>query len=225
MAVRFGPRAADQHWVIIPRKSHREAVMSVQPNPYYRFEDYLAVERETRDVKYEYVAGEVFAMTGASFNHNLITANVIGELRNRLKAKPCSILANDMRLRIESADACLYPDMMVVCDPPAFLGQRRDVITNPMVVVEVISPSTEGYDRGGKFVLYRSLPSLRHYVLIAQERLGVDVFIKITRVPGREWRFAYSDRRQGGQDPGVWSGPHRRRHRRPPAAGRASRRR
>lgn len=152
--------------------------MSVQPKPYYRFEDYLAVERESRDERYEYVAGEVFAMTGASFNHNLITTNVIGELRNRLRSKPCSILANDMLLRIEAADACLYPDVMVVCEPPTFHDQRRDVLTNPRVVVEVISPSTEGYDRGAKFALYRSLSSLRHYVLIAQDRLGVDVFTR-----------------------------------------------
>ena len=152
--------------------------MSVQPKPYYRFEDYLAVERESRDEKYEYVAGQVYAMTGASFNHNLITTNVIGELRNRLKHKSCSILANDMRLRIEAADACVYPDVMVLCDSPAFHDQRRDVLTNPVVVIEVISPSTEGYDRGSKFGFYRTLPSLRHYVLIAQDRLGVDVFTR-----------------------------------------------
>ena len=166
--------------------------MSIQPKPYYRFEDYLTVERESRDGKYEYIAGEVFAMTGASFNHNLITANVIGELRNRLKASPCSILANDMRLRIESVDACLYPDVMVVWDPPAFHDQRRDVITNPRLIVAVISPSTEGYDRGGKFALYPSLPSLRHYVLIAQDRLGVDVF---TRQAEGNWLLeSYDDR-------------------------------
>lgn len=152
--------------------------MSVQPKPYSRFEDYLAVERESRDEKYEYVAGQVYAMTGASFNHNLITTNVIGELRNRLKHKSCSILANDMRLRIEAADACVYPDVMVLCEPPTFHDQRRDVLTNPVVVFEVISPSTEGYDRGSKFGFYRTLPSLRHYVLIAQDRLGVDVFTR-----------------------------------------------
>ena len=166
--------------------------MSIQPKPYYRFEDYLTVERESRDGKYEYIAGEVFAMTGASFNHNLITTNVIGELRNRLKSSLCSVLANDMRLRIEAADACLYPDVMVVCDKPDFHDQRRDVLTNPKVVVEVISPSTEGYDRGGKFALYRSLPSLRHYVLIAQDRLGVDVF---TRQANGHWLLEYYDDR------------------------------
>ena len=166
--------------------------MSIQPKPYYRFEDYLTVERESRDGKYEYIAGEVFAMTGASFNHNLITTNVIGELCNRLKSKPCSVLANVMRLRIEAADACLYPDVMVVCEPPNFHDQRRDVLTNPSLVVEVISPSTEGYDRGGKFALYRSVPSLRHYVLIAQDRLGVDVF---TRQANGHWLLEYYDDR------------------------------
>ena len=165
--------------------------MSVQPKPYYRFEDYLAVERESRDEKFEYVAGQVYAMTGASFNHNLITTNVIGELRNRLKHKSCSVLANDMRLRIEAADAAVYPDVMVVCDSPAFHDQRRDVLTNPTVVIEVISPSTEGYDRGSKFGFYRTLSSLRHYVLIAQDRLGVDVF---TRQADGHWLLeAYDD--------------------------------
>lgn len=166
--------------------------MSIQPKPYYRFEDYLTVERESRDGKYEYIAGEVFAMTGASFNHNLITSNLIRILGNRLASGPCMVLANDMRLRIEAADACLYPDVMVVCDKPDFHDQRRDVLTNPKVVVEVISPSTEGYDRGGKFALYRSLPSLRQYVLIAQDRLGVDVF---TRQAKGHWLLeSYDDR-------------------------------
>ena len=152
--------------------------MSVQPKSYDRFEDYLAVERESRDEKYEYVAGQVYAMTGASFNHNLITSNLVRTLGNRLESGPCLVLANDMRLRIEAADACVYPDVMVLCDSPAFHDQRRDVLTNPVVVFEVISPSTEGYDRGSKFGFYRTLPSLRHYVLIAQDRLGVDVFTR-----------------------------------------------
>ena len=166
--------------------------MSIQPKPYYRFEDYLTVERESRDEKYEYIAGEVFAMTGASFNHNLITSNLIKILGNRLESGPCVVLANDMRLRIEAADACLYPDVMIVCDKPDFHDQRRDVLTNPSLVFEVISPSTEGYDRGGKFALYRSLPSLRHYVLIAQDRLGVDVF---TRQADGHWLLEYYDDR------------------------------
>lgn len=167
--------------------------MSVQPKPYYSFEDYLAAERECRDEKHEYVAGQVFAMTGASFNHNLIAANLVRHLGNRLESGPCLVVAADMRLRIETADACTYPDVIVLCDRPSFHDGRRDVLTNPTLLVEVLSPSTEGYDRGGKFALYRHLPSLRQYLLVAQDRCAVDVF---TRQPGDRWILdAYTDPR------------------------------
>ena len=158
--------------------------MSIQPKPYYRFEDYLAVERESVDAKHEYVAGQVFAMAGASYNHNLIAANLIRRLGNQLETRPCTVLGNDMRLRIHTADACAYPDVIVLCDQPTFHDQRRDVLTNATLVVEVLSPSTEGYDRGGKFALYRELPSLRQYVLIAQDAVAIDVF---TRLPDGRW--------------------------------------
>ncbi len=152
--------------------------MSIQPKPYYSFEDYLAAERECIDEKHEYVAGQVFAMTGATYHHNLITTNLVRELSTQLKPRPCVALANDMRLRIQIADACTYPDVVVLCDEPAFHDRRKDVLTNPTLVAEVLSPSTEGYDRGGKFALYRDLPSLRQYVLIAQDRYAVDCFTR-----------------------------------------------
>lgn len=165
--------------------------MSIQPKPYDSFEDYLAVERECLDAKHEYVAGQVFAMAGASFNHNLICTNVASELRQLLKARPCTVLANDMRLRVASADACAYPDVVVLCDQPVFHDAHRDVLTNPTLVAEVLSPSTEGYDRGGKFAIYRGLPSLRQYVLIAQDRYAVDVFTR--QADGRWLLNAYTD--------------------------------
>jgi Uma2 family endonuclease len=164
--------------------------MSIQPKPYYSFEDYLAIERECTDAKHEYVAGQVFAMAGASFNHNLICTNVASELRQQLKTRPCAVLANDMRLRVESADACAYPDVVVLCDQPVFHDGHRDVLTNPTLVVEVLSPSTEGYDRGGKFAIYRGLPSLRQYVLIAQDRCAVDLFTR--QADGRWLLDAYT---------------------------------
>jgi Uma2 family endonuclease len=165
--------------------------MSLQPKPYYSFEDYLAAERESTDAKHEYVAGEVFAMTGASFNHNLITANLAGELRQQLKSRPCTVLSNDMRLRIQAADACAYPDIVVLCDKPAFYDGRKDVLTDATLLAEVFSPSTEGYDRGGKFAIYRNLPSLRQYLLIAQDRCAIDVFT--CRPDGRWLLDAYTD--------------------------------
>ena len=165
--------------------------MSIQPRPYYSFDDYLATERESIDEKHEYVAGQVFAMAGATFNHNLITTNLARALSTHLKPRPCIVLSNDMRVRIETADACAYPDVVVLCDRPAFHDSRRDVLTNATLVAEVLSPSTEGYDRGGKFAIYRGLPSLRQYVLISQDRPAVDVFTR--QVDGRWVLDAYAD--------------------------------
>ena len=165
--------------------------MSLQPKSAYRFEDYLAVEREAVDAKHEYVAGHVYAMTGASYHHNLITLNLASELRAALKSSPCVVLTADMRIRVEAADASTYPDVVALCDEPAFHDERRDVLTNPILLIEVLSPSTEGYDRGGKFALYRALPSLRQYVLVAQDRYSVDVF---TRRDDNRWVLtAYSE--------------------------------
>jgi len=165
--------------------------MSVQPRPYYSFEDYLAAERECVNAKHEYVAGQVFAMVGATFNHNLIALNLASELRQQHKARPCTVMSSDMRVRVEIADACAYPDVVALCDKPAFYDGRKDVLTNATLVAEVLSPSTEGYDRGGKFAIYRNLPSLRQYLLIAQDRLAIDVF---TRQPDGRWLLdAYTD--------------------------------
>lgn len=165
--------------------------MSTQPKPYYSFEDYLAAERAATDTKHEYVVGQVFAMVGATYHHNLIAANLARKLGNQLESSRCSVLASDMRLRIETADACAYPDVVVLCGEPAFLDPRKDVLTDATLVAEVLSPSTEGYDRGEKFALYRGLPGLRHYLLIAQDRLALDLF---TRQPDDRWLLdAYTD--------------------------------
>ena len=165
--------------------------MSLQPKTAYSFDDYLGVEREAVDTKHEYVAGHVYAMTGASYHHNLIAANLVRRLGNQLDAGPCTVLSNDMRVRVEAADASTYPDVVALCDEPAFHDERSDVLTNPILLIEVLSPSTEGYDRGGKFALYRALPSLRQYILVAQDRYSVDVF---TRRDDNRWVLtAYSD--------------------------------
>ena len=165
--------------------------MSTQPKPHYSFEDYLAAERDCIDAKHEYVAGQVFAMTGATYHHNLITTNVVSELRQQLKSRPCIALSSDMRLRIQAADSCLYPDIVVLCDKPVFHDERNDVLTDATLVAEVLSPSTEGYDRGGKFALYRGLPGLRQYLLIAQDRPVMDLFTR--QADGRWVLDAYTD--------------------------------
>jgi Uma2 family endonuclease len=123
-------------------------------------------------------------MTGATYNHNLIVTNLSGELRTQLRGRPCAVLTSDMRVRVEAANACKYPDIITLCEPPRFYDERRDVLMNPTLLVEVLSPSTEAYDRGGKFAIYRMLASLREYVLIAQDRFSVEVF---TRQPDDRW--------------------------------------
>jgi Uma2 family endonuclease len=165
--------------------------MSIQPKPRFCFEDYLAAERDALDVKHEYLAGEVFAMVGASFAHNLITANLIRILGNQLRRGPCVALANDMRTRVEAADACFYPDVLVLCDPPRFHDERKDVVSNPRLVIEVLSKSTAGYDRGDKFACYRALQSLQQLVLVAQDRIGIE---RYTRQPENQWLLSTFER-------------------------------
>jgi Uma2 family endonuclease len=165
--------------------------MSIQAKPYYSFEDYLAAERECVDAKHEYVTGQVFAMVGATYNHNLITTNLASELHQQLKSHACTVISNDMRLRVKTADACTYPDLVVVCDKPAFHDGRKDVLTDATLVAEVLSPSTEGYDRGGKFAIYRGLPALCQYLLIAQDRVAIDVFTR--QADGRWLLEAHTD--------------------------------
>jgi Uma2 family endonuclease len=165
--------------------------MPVQPERFYSFDDYLAAERDSPEQRHEYLEGEVFAMTDATWEHNLITSNLTRELSAALKARPCFVLSNDMRVRVESANAGTYPDVAVVCDKPSFYDDRRDTLTNPTLLIEVLSPSSEGYDRGGKFARYRQLPSLRQYLLVAQDRIAVDV---LTRDTEQRWVLtAYDD--------------------------------
>jgi len=164
--------------------------MSLQPNSVYTFDDYLTTEREAVDQRHEYLDGEVFAMTGASWEHNIITANLTSELHARLKSRPCTVLSNDLRVRIETANAGTYPDVAVLCGEPAFYDNRRDTITNPTLLIEVLSLSSEGYDRGDKFTCYRTLPSLEQYVLVAQDRIAVDI---LTREADNRWILTVYD--------------------------------
>ena len=164
--------------------------MSLQPISDYSFDDYLAAERELIDEKHEYIGGEVFAMAGGSFEHNLIVSNLIRGLGNSLGGSPCMALPSDMRVRIEATNAGTYPDIVVLCDPPIFHDDRRDTIINPTLLIEVLSPSTEGYDRGSKFALYRTLRSLKQYIMVAQDRISVDVY---TREDSNRWLLTAYD--------------------------------
>ena len=153
--------------------------MTAQPN--YKLnekltlEEYLRLEEENHQ-KYEYHDGHVYAMSGGSIPHSLIGGNIFGEIRDKLKGKPCKPINNDMKLWLKHKNRYHYPDCMVVCGKFELGENHKDSITNPVVVIEVLSKSTEGYDRGDKFQAYRQLSSLRHYVLISQEEPQIEVF-------------------------------------------------
>lgn len=143
--------------------------MSVQPKPFLTAEDYLTLERRA-ETRSEYFAGEIFAMGGASEAHNLIVGNTLAEIRQRLKGRPCKVYANDMRVKISPTGLYTYPDVVAVCGHAQFDDQHLDTLLNPVLIIEVLSDSTEAYDRGRKFEHYRKLDSLLEYVLIAQNR-------------------------------------------------------
>jgi Uma2 family endonuclease len=136
-------------------------------------EQYLAWEREQPE-KHEYLDGEVFAMAGASRRHNLLVANVITRLTLQLANGRCEAYPSDLRVHIPSTGLYTYPDVSVVCEQPEFLDETSDTLLNPRVLVEVLSSSTEDYDRGKKFMLYRSISSLQDYLLIASDRVYID---------------------------------------------------
>ena len=145
-------------------------------------EEYITLERkalpDAEIVRSEYLDGEIIAMSGASYAHNLITTNISGELRNRLKGSGCVVFANDMRVSIPSATSYFYPDVGVVCEEPRFEDDIFDTLLNPIVIVEVLSPSTEAYDRGDKFAHYRQLQSLQEYILVSQDKVRVDHYVR-----------------------------------------------
>lgn len=136
-------------------------------------EAYLAWEAE-QPYKNEYLAGEVFAMSGASDAHVTITGNLFAALRTHLRSTPCRVFMLDMKLRLEASNAYFYPDVFVTCDQEDRSRQLQK--DSAVLVAEVLSPSTSAYDRGQKFAHYRKLPELREYALIDTERLSVDLF-------------------------------------------------
>jgi len=167
--------------------------MSLQPKPYLSPEDYLALERSA-EFKSEYFDGEIFAMAGASESHNIITLNVGAELRQQLKKRPCTAYVNDLRVKVSPTGLFTYPDVVVVCGQPRFDDSHHDTLLNPVLIVEVLSDSTEAYDRGRKFEHYRKLESLMEYVLIAQHRPHVESY---RRQPDQGWVLTESDGLEG----------------------------
>ncbi len=151
--------------------------MTAQPAVHYTPEEYLARERQN-EFKSEYWHGKMFAMAGASEAHNLIVVNVVRELSLQLKGKPCRVYPSDMRVRIPRTPSYKYPDVTVVCGKPEFEDDQHDILLNPTVIVEVLSPSTELYDRGAKFREYRTIDSLQEYLLISQHTALIERYVR-----------------------------------------------
>jgi len=147
------------------------------PKRYLTPEEYLHREKDA-EFRSEYFRGEMFAMAGTSANHNLIVGNCVQTLGQQLKKKPCRVYPSDLKLRIEATGLYTYPDLSVVFGDPQIETNGGDVLLNPVVLVEVLSETTEAYDRGKKSENYRTIPSLKHYVLIAQDRHSIDCFTR-----------------------------------------------
>jgi Uma2 family endonuclease len=155
---------------------------SIAARTYLTPEEYIAAERKAT-LKSEYLSGEIVAMSGASDAHNLITMNVAAGLYNQLTERGCRVYASDMRVGIGEGVSYFYPDIAVTCDKPRFEDDAFDTLTNPQVIVEVLSTSTESYDRGEKFARYRQLESLQEYILISQDRVMVEHYLR----QGNQW--------------------------------------
>jgi Uma2 family endonuclease len=145
----------------------------------YTVSEYLRYEQEASE-RHEYRRGEIIAMAGGTYNHSLIVANIIRELGNALKGKPCRVLDSNLRVRSRRVAMFTYPDASVVCGEPQFDPDdpANQTITNPRVLIEVLSPSTEAYDRGTKFNSYRQLESLEEYVLVSQDAPRIETFYR-----------------------------------------------
>ncbi len=140
-------------------------------------EEYLGQER-VAEFKSEYVNGDVTAMAGGSSNHSEIATNVIGIIKQQLIERPCRVFNSDLKVRIDKANSFRYPDVSGLCGPILYHDKTRDAYCNPAVIFEVLSPSTESFDRGEKFRLYRLLDSLFEYILVRQDRVEVEVWTR-----------------------------------------------
>jgi Uma2 family endonuclease len=148
----------------------------------YTPQEYLALERAS-PLKREYYSGSILAMAGASREHNLIALNLGGELRAQLRDRPCETYVSDMRVLAARTGLYTYPDVVIVCGERQFEDAEADTLLNPTVLFEVLSPSTEAYDRGKKSAHYRRIVSLREYVLVAQDEVRVERYTR----QGDEW--------------------------------------
>lgn len=146
-------------------------------------EEYLFLERQS-EIKHEYFDGEIFAMAGASRRHCKLSANLVRIIGNKLHETKCNVYSNDFRVKIKETGLYTYPDVIITCGKEILEDQVKDTLLNPLIIIEILSPSTERYDRGKKFTHYRQIESLQNYVLISQEEPRIEVF---QRQPNDQW--------------------------------------
>jgi Uma2 family endonuclease len=171
---------------------------TVSKPPLLSPQEYLARERAA-DFRSEYFRGEIFAMAGARFEHTRIKDNVGRHAGNQLEKSPCQIVTSDLRVKVSATGLYTYPDGVIFCDEPQFEDVVRDTLLNPRTIIEVLSDSTEKYDRGAKFEHYQQVPSVQEYVLISQDRPLVERFVRhvdgnwlYTSVAGLAESFAFA---------------------------------
>lgn len=141
---------------------------------------------EVAETRNELIDGTVVAMSGNTYPHLLIVGNLMLELNGQLRGKPCRMLSNELKVKVELTGDYFYPDLVGVCGAPAFERSNKVTLLNPTLLIEVLSTSTEGYDRGQKFLHYQQIPTLKEYVLVSQEAARVEVF---TRGENSAWTY------------------------------------
>jgi Uma2 family endonuclease len=161
--------------------------MASQPNILLTAEEYLAIE-EKADYKSEYFDGEMFAMSGVSVTHDTIVYNLLLMLGNQLKGGPCRAHTSDMRVAVSPSSAYVYPDISIACKDAKYIRRGTDSLVNPVAIIEVLSPTTEPYDRGRKFKRYKGIASLKEYVLVSQDEVLVERFVR--QDTGGDWLYS-----------------------------------
>lgn len=166
--------------------------MGLPAETYITPEDYLRAERQA-ETKHEYYDGEIFAMAGASETHVSVVSNLVFLLMSQLRKKPCKVYANDLRVRVSETGLYTYPDVVVLCKEGRFDDKQKDTLLNPGVIVEVLSGSTEAYDRGKKFEHYRRVESLTDYILVEQNSMHIEHY----RRQDNGWLFTEAKGEEG----------------------------
>jgi Uma2 family endonuclease len=161
------------HQDVEPLEKEHPVPIALKPSKTFTPDQYLEMERAAVE-KCEYYAGEIFQMAGASPNHNRITANINAELNVALRGRSCEAFGSDQRLYVKKNGLYTYPDVMVVCGQIEYDSRDRDSITNPVLIIEVLSPTTANYDRGGRSELYRDIPTFGEYVLIHRDKIRIE---------------------------------------------------